>query len=256
MSMAPLIGISTSELRTPPHVEPLAESDPARRELALGLDYPRAVDAAGGIPVVVPPMAASDLDGLLDRLDGLLLSGGPDLHPSYYGAEPHDCLGPTEPPLDEFELNLLRAADERRLPILAICRGLQALNVCRGGTLYQHVPEDIGGAIQHRQSEPGRVATHPVRLEAVSRLAKALGEAQLDVNSFHHQAVHELGHGLRAVAWAPDGVIEGLEATDREFVLAVQWHAESLTARQDHRQLFERFVEAAGASAVAGRRAA
>ncbi len=254
--MAPLIGISTSELRTPPHVEPLAESDPARRELALGLDYPRAVDAAGGIPLVVPPMAANDIDGLVDRIDGLLLSGGPDLHPSLYGAQPHAALGPTEPPLDEFELALVRAADARGLPILAICRGLQALNVARGGTLWQHVPEDIGGDVRHRQAEPGRVATHPVRIEPVSRLAQALGETQLDVNSFHHQAVHDLGHRLRAVAWAPDGLTEGVEATDRPFVLAVQWHAESLTARADHRRLFARFVEAATAPVAARRSAA
>jgi putative glutamine amidotransferase len=253
---APLIGISTSELRTPPHVEPLAESDPARRELALGLDYPRAVDAAGGIPVVVPPMAASDLEGLLDRVDGLLLSGGPDLHPSYYGAEAHAFLGPTEPPLDQFELDLVRRADARGLPILAICRGLQALNVARGGTLYQHVPEDIGGELQHRQVEPGRVATHPVRIEPDSRLAAALGESEADVNSFHHQAAHTLGRDLRAVAWAPDGVIEAVEATDRPFVVAVQWHAESLTAREDHRRLFERFVQAAAAPAQARRQAA
>jgi putative glutamine amidotransferase len=128
--------------------------------------------------------------------------------------------------------------------------------VCRGGTLYQHVPEDIGGDIQHRQSEPGRVATHRVRIEPVSRLAKALGQSQMDVNSFHHQAVRDLGHRLRAVAWAPDGVIEGIEATDRDFVLAVQWHAESLTAREDHRQLFARFIEAAGTPAEARRTAA
>jgi putative glutamine amidotransferase len=253
---APLIGISTSELRTPPHVDPLAESDPVRRELALGLDYPRAVDAAGGIPVVVPPMAASDLDGLLTRVDGLLLSGGPDLHPSYYGAEPHAFLGPTEPPLDEFELDLVRRADERDLPILAICRGLQALNVSRGGTLWQHVPEDIGGELQHRQSEPGRVATHGVRIESDSRLAAALGASAIDVNSFHHQAARDLGRDLRPVAWAPDGVIEGLEATDREFVVAVQWHAESLTARDDHRRLFREFVEAAAAPATTRRQAA
>ncbi len=129
--------------------------------------------------------------------------------------------------------------------------------MCRGGTLYQHVPEDVGGDILHRQSEPGRVATHRVRIEPVSRLARALGGAsQMDVNSFHHQAVRDLGHRLRAVAWAPDGVIEGIEATDREFVLAVQWHAESLTARDDHRQLFQRFIEAAGEPAGARRAAA
>lgn len=254
--MAPLIGISTSELRTPPHVDPLAESDPARRELALGLDYPRAVDAAGAIPMVVPPMAASDLDGLLDRTDGLLLSGGPDLHPSYYDAEPHDCLGPTEPPLDAFELELLRRADARGMPILAICRGLQALNVSRGGTLFQHLPEDVGGAIQHRQKAPGRVATHHVRLEADSLVAEALGEPEAEVNSFHHQAIRGLGRDLRAVAWAPDGVIEAIEASDRPFTVGVQWHAESLVGREDHQRLFQRFVAAAHEWSLAGRAAA
>jgi putative glutamine amidotransferase len=243
--MPPLVGITTSELRTPPHVEPLAESDPVRRELALGLDYPRAVDAAGAIPLVVPPMAASDLDGLVARLDGLLLAGGPDLHPSLYGAEPHDCLGPTEPPLDEFELDLVRRADHAGLPLLAICRGTQALNVARGGTLLQHLPEDVGEEIRHRQRQPGRVATHAVRVEAGSAVAEALGATELDVNSFHHQAIRDLGEGLQAVATAPDGVIEAVEATDRPFVLGVQWHAESLTAREDHQRLFRSFVAAA-----------
>jgi putative glutamine amidotransferase len=254
--MPPLVGISTSELRTPPHVEPLAQSDPARRELALGLDYPKAIDQAGAIPVVIPPMAASDLDGLLGRLDGLLLSGGPDLHPSHYGAEPHPELGPTEAALDAFELELLRRADAAGLPVLAICRGLQALNVARGGTLLQHLPADVGGPIAHRQHQPGRIATHPVRLEPASRLAGALGETALDVNSFHHQAVGALGRGLRAVAWAPDGVIEGLEATDRPFVVAVQWHAETLTGRADHRGLFGAFVAAADQRRSAARAAA
>jgi putative glutamine amidotransferase len=248
--MVPLIGISTSELRTPPNAQPLAESDPARRELALGLDYPRAIDAAGAIPVVVPPMAASDLDGLLDRIDGLLLSGGPDLHPSYYGADPHAFLGPTEPPLDAFELELVRRADARQVPLLAICRGLQAVNVVRGGTLWQHLPEDVGGLIRHRQDEPGRVATHEVGLKADTLLAWALEEAAIDVNSFHHQAVRRLGGGLRATAWAPDGVIEGLEATDRPFLVGVQWHAESLTGRDDHRRLFRAFVVAAAQRAT------
>jgi putative glutamine amidotransferase len=243
--MPPLVGITTSELRTPPHVEPLSESDPVRRELALGLDYPRAVDAAGAIPLVVPPMAASDLDGLIARLDGLLLAGGPDLHPSLYGAEPHDCLGPTEPPLDEFELELVRRADRAGLPLLAICRGQQALNVARGGTLHQHLPEDVGDEIQHRQRQPGAIATHAVRVAPDSAVAEMLGATELDVNSFHHQAIRDLGDGLKVVARASDGVIEAVEATDRPFVLGVQWHAESLTAREDHQRLFRSFVEAA-----------
>jgi putative glutamine amidotransferase len=243
--MAPLIGISTSELRVPPHVEPVAQSDPARRELALGLDYPKAIDAAGAIPVVIPPMTTGDLDGLLERIDGLLLSGGPDLHPSHYGAKPDPELGPTDAALDAFELELLRRADAARIPVLAICRGLQALNVARDGTLHQHLPVDVGGPIHHRQHQPGVIATHSVRIEPGSRLATILGATAIDVNSFHHQAVRDLGRGLRAVAWAPDGVIEGIEATDRPFSVAVQWHAEGLGARVDQEALFGAFVEAA-----------
>ena len=243
--MIPLVGISTSELRIPPHVEPLRESDPMRRELALGLDYPHAMDAAGAVPVVIPPMAVGDLDELLDRLDGLLLPGGPDVHPSLYGAAPHPCLGPTERELDVFELELLRRADARDLPVLAICRGLQALNVVRGGTLVQHLPDAAGEKVHHRQTAPGRVATHPVRLDAGSRLADVLGVEAALVNSFHHQAIAELGQGLQAVAWSPDGVIEAVEATDRTFCLAVQWHAESLAGHGDHRRLFGAFADAA-----------
>jgi putative glutamine amidotransferase len=254
--MPPLVGISTSELRTPPHVEPLAQSDPARREMALGLDYPRAIDAAGAIGVVIPPLAAGDLDALLERLDGLLLSGGPDLHPSLYGAEPHARLGPTDATLDAFELELLRRADAAELPLLAICRGLQALNVARGGTLLQDLPDEVGGPVQHRQHQPGRIATHAVRLDPDSRLAGALGESALEVNSFHHQGVRELGRGLRAVAWAPDGVVEGIEAVDRPFAVAVQWHAETLAGRDDHRALFAAFVEAAASRRPAARVAA
>lgn len=252
----PLVGISTSELRIPPHVEPLAESDPARRELALGLDYPRAMDQAGAVPLVIPPMAVSDLEELLDHLDGLLLSGGPDLHPSFYDAVPHPCLGPTEPELDAFELELLRRADARGLPMLAICRGMQALNVARGGTLIQHLPDLAGGEVQHRQVAPGRVTTHGVRLETGSQLAGVLGGDEAHVNSFHHQAIEELGRELRPVAWAPDGVIEAVEAADRRFCVGVQWHAESLAGHDDHGRLFEAFVDAAARPAPADTAAA
>ncbi|HEY8583109.1 MAG TPA: gamma-glutamyl-gamma-aminobutyrate hydrolase family protein [Capillimicrobium sp.] len=243
--MQPLVGISTSELRTPPHVDPKPEADPIRRELALGLGYPKAIDAAGAVPLVIPPMAVGDLDTLLDRIDGLLLSGGPDLHPSFYGAEPDPQLGPTERELDAFELELVRRADARGKPILAICRGLQVLNVARGGTLVQHLPDVVGEAIDHRQTDPGDEPTHSVRVAPSSQLAHLLGARDTEVNSFHHQAVQQLGRGLRAVAWSPDGVIEGVEATDRPFAVAVQWHGESLQDRDDHRRLFRAFVAAA-----------
>jgi putative glutamine amidotransferase len=210
--------------------------------MALGMTYLRAIEAAGGMPVVLPPLG--DAEELLDRLDGVCLSGGPDLDPDAYGAvERHVELGPTEPSLDAFELALARAADARGIPVLGICRGAQALNVARGGTLHQHVPA-------HRQTEPATATTHSVVVEAGSRLAQLLGTRPLRVNSFHHQAVDALGHGLRAVAHAADGTIEAIEAPGARFLLGVQWHAEGLVAAPRHRVLFEALVVAAGAPAA------
>src|SRR5439155_5352362 len=139
----PLIGVSTSEMRIPARTRSLAESEPPMRELALGLAYPRSVERAGALPVVLPPMDLDDIEKLLDRLDGVMISGGPDLHPSAYGEEEHPALGPTERDLDAFELTLVRAADARGMPILGICRGEQVLNVARGGTLFQDLPSAV-----------------------------------------------------------------------------------------------------------------
>jgi putative glutamine amidotransferase len=254
LARPPLIGVSTSEMRIPERTRSLAESEPPMRELALGMSYPRSVERAGALPVVLPPVDVAHVDSLLERLDGLMLSGGPDIHPSAYGAEGHPALGPTERDLDAFELALVRAADARGMPILGVCRGLQMLNVARGGTLVQDIPDQVGEQIDHRQDEPGRVPTHAIRLEADSRLEGVMGRADHEVNSFHHQAVERLGRHLHAVAWAPDGVIEGIEAPDRDFVVAVQWHAESLAEREDQAGLFAAFVAAAARYAEAGRR--
>ena len=207
--------------------------------MALGLKYLQAVEAAGGIPVVIPPLAAPAVEPLLDRCSALLLSGGPDLHPDAYGQKPHEQLGPNWPLLDDFELALARAADARGMPILAVCRGLQLLNVARGGTLHQHI-------VGHRQSQPGTETTHWVSIAAGSRLAATLGRRRTKVNSFHHQAVDEVGPGLEVTARAPDGTVEGLEAIDRDFVVAVQWHAECLVARPPQAALFSSLVAAAG----------
>ena len=246
MGARPLIGVSTSEVRTADHVHPAPQSEPMRRELALGLAYLEAVDRAGGLPVILSPL--DDVDGLLDRLDGLCLSGGPDLHPQAYGAEPHPRLGPTEPRLDLFELTLARHAQMRRMPLLAICRGQQVLNVARGGTLHQHLPDVVGHDVEHRQHEHARHATHPVRVEPNSRLGRLLGGDHVKVNSFHHQAIDRLGTGLRPVAWSSDGVIEGVEARGSGFTVGVQWHAECLA---DHDPLFRGLVRAAGRRAAA-----
>ena len=244
--MRPLIGVTTSEVRLAEQVEQTPEGDPPRREMALGLTYMKAVEAAGGLPVVIPPLELEAVEPLLDRLSGICLSGGPDLDPEAYQERRHPRLGPVEPELDRFELALARAADVRGLPILAVCRGAQALNVARGGSLHQHLPDRPGTTIAHRQTQSGERTTHSVEIAPGSLLARVMRRTRARVNSFHHQGVRRLGAGLRATAWAPDGVIEGIEAPARPFVLGVQWHAETLTARREHAALFEALVAAAG----------
>lgn len=252
----PLIGVTTSEVRSADHIEQTPRSDPPRREMALGLTYLRAIEAAGGLPVVMPPLEMEAIEPLLDRLSGVCLSGGPDLDPETYEERPHPELGPTEPDLDRFELELARRADDRGLPILAICRGMQALNVARGGSLHQHLPDRPGVTLEHRQRMAGDWIAHPVTISAGSRLERLIGGREAPVNSFHHQAVHRLGQGLRAVAWSPDGVIEGVEAPARDFVVGVQWHAESLVGRREHAALFRGLVDASTRFEALGRRAA
>ncbi len=246
--MKPLIGVTTSELRSSGAGTLRRHGEPPHAEMALGMTYLRAIDGAGGIPVVLPPLG--DAVAFLDRLDGICLSGGPDLDPDAYGAvERHAELGPTEPGLDAFELALARAADKRGLPILGVCRGAQALNVSRGGTLHQHIPG-------HRQTEPATATTHTVHVEPGTALAELIGTDILRVNSFHHQAVERLGRGLRAVASAADGTVEAIEAAGPRFLVGVQWHAEGLIAHSRHMALFEALVAAAAAPAQALPRAA
>jgi putative glutamine amidotransferase len=243
----PLIGVTTSEVRRAETITQTAEGDPPRHEMALGLTYLRAIERAGGIPVVMPPLHSEAVEPLLDRISGICLSGGPDLDPGYYGGASHPNLGPTEPDLDRFELEVAQAADRRGKPILAICRGAQAINVARGGSLVQHLPElqPDGTSIAHRQKEPGEVVTHGVEIEGTSRLSEIIGARETPVNSFHHQAAKQLGEGLVPVAWARDGVVEGLEDPERPFLVGVQWHAECLIDRSEQVALFRAFVEAA-----------
>jgi putative glutamine amidotransferase len=243
--MRPLIGVTTSEVRAAERVSQTPQGEPPRREMALGLTYLKAIEAAGGLPVVIPPLALDAVDPLLDRVSGVCLSGGPDLDPAAYHERRSPHLGPVEPELDLFELELARRADARGLPLLAICRGLQALNVARGGTLHQHLPDRPGTTVEHRQREPGDRVTHAVDIAEGSHLSRLMHKRHAKVNSFHHQAVNRLGRGLRAVAWAPDGVVEGVEAPSREFLVGVQWHAETLTDRPEEARLFEGLVTAA-----------
>jgi putative glutamine amidotransferase len=232
--MRPLIGVTSSELRPSTLSTARRHGEPPLPEMALGMSYVRTLDAAGAMPVVLPPVGAERVAELVARLDGVVLSGGPDLDPALYGAtERHAELGSTEPSLDYFELELLRAAMAAELPILAICRGAQALNVACGGTLYQHVPE-------HRQDKAASLTSHAVTLEERSRLATVLGAGEQHVNSFHHQVIDRVGDGLNVVARADDGAIEAVEGPG--FTIGVQWHAETLTQQLP---LFQALVAAA-----------
>jgi putative glutamine amidotransferase len=251
-----LIGVTTSEVRRSETVRQTPQSDPPQHEMALGLKYLRAIELAGGLPVVLPPLAGDALEPLLEHLTGICLSGGPDLGPESYGQERHPELGPTEDDVDRFELAIARLAWRRGLPLLAICRGAQALNVVRGGTLVQHLPDLEDQSIQHRQEQPGDELTHPIEIDGGSLLAGVMGTRSARVNSFHHQAVRRLGRGLRVVARAPDGVAEGIEAPGRGYVLGVQWHAECLAELPEQAALFEGLVEAAGMYARSSQAAA
>jgi putative glutamine amidotransferase len=235
--MRPLIGVTTAELR-PGELATLQRADlPPHPEMALGTTYLRAIEAAGGIPVILAPTQLEAVPALVERLDGICLAGGPDIDPFVYGAgERHPQLGATHPLVDTFELTVARVADAAGLPLLGICRGAQALNVARGGTLHQHVDG-------HRQAELATVATQPIDVDPTSRLAAIAGTG-LAVNSFHHQAVDAVGAGLRVVARANDGIVEAIEDRTRSLVLGVQWHAETLIARAEHAAVFEALVEA------------
>jgi putative glutamine amidotransferase len=241
----PMIGVTVSEIRAKEDAQRVRHGEPTQTEMTLGLSYMRAIERAGGLPVALPPLAGENVESLLDHLSGLLLTGGPDLDPACYGAEPHAELGPVDREVDIFEIELCRQADLRGMPILGICRGAQVLNVSRQGSLIQHLPDFISGAIEHRQTEPGDRTTHEVRVSPDSGLAQTTGGGPVQVNSFHHQAIDRLGHGLRPVAWTQDGVIEAVEGQDGQFVLGVQWHAETLVEEAEQLALFERLVEAA-----------
>ncbi len=210
--------------------------------------YLGAIQQAGGVPVILPPqLSSASLARLLRGLDGLLLTGGGDIDPALFGEAPHATLSEVAPVRDTLESSAVQVALERRLPILAICRGIQLLNVALGGTLFQDVGTDPGTQLVHSQREPRDQPTHKVRLQAGSRLAETLGTDELEVNSMHHQAVKTLGAGLSAVAWAPDQIIEGVEVTDSSrFVLGVQWHPEELCGDSEPaRRLFAALVRSA-----------
>lgn len=217
--------------------------------------YVRALLRAGGVPLVLPALLGGrHHPEILEALDGLILSGGEDVDPAHFGHPRHPRLGDVDPLRDALELGLFRLAGERRLPVLAICRGIQLVNVALGGTLWQDLPSEVPGILEHRAATERDIRSHPVDITPGSRLAEALEATRCEVNSFHHQAIRDLAPGLIATAWAPDGQIEGVESGLGEpWLLAVQWHPEEFhhhDAAPDH-GLFHAFVAECRRAAVA-----
>jgi putative glutamine amidotransferase len=211
-------------------------------------DYEESVRRAGGDARVVVCDRESPME-VVANSDGILLAGGGDVLPSIYGDVAHATFDAAEAGRDGYELELVRLAGEADLPLFAICRGIQVLNVGRGGTLVQHIPEDVSGAVDHNLREPRAAIAHEVWVTAGSLLDRLMRETEEDggfpVNSRHHQSVKALGTGLITTATAPDGVIEAIEDPSKRFCLGVQWHPENFYRTGEFRALFEGFIEAA-----------
>ena len=209
--------------------------------------YTDALVAAGLIPLIVPPVPPALAGEILDVVGGLLLTGGEDIDPAYFGAARHPATGDANDDRDRCEFALAKEAARRRLPTLAICRGVQVLNVALGGTLIQDLPSERGGPVDHDAETSRNTRVHPVAVSSGSRLGGIVDAKSIATNSFHHQAVDRLGTGLCTVATSPDGVVEAVECTDRAWwMVGVQWHPEELTgtAEEWDRRLFKAFADA------------
>jgi putative glutamine amidotransferase len=245
MPRRPVIGIATQTL---PAV-------PGERQACwlMGHSYVEELRKVGGVPWLIPlvPHDPDTLAAIFDRLDGVFVTGGVDVDPSRYGETKSPLCGTTDADRDAVEIALLKHALDRGLPVLAVCRGLQILNVACGGTLYQDVAAQVPAALKHdyfpTPAQPSRkYLAHDVAVKPGSRLGRILGEAVVPVNSMHHQAVKDLAPSLAATAHAPDGIVEALEGTGDQFLVAVQWHPEELTdTSPGMARLFTEFAAAA-----------
>ena len=243
--MRPLIATTTTsyeggEYRTP--------------QIMLGSPYLTAIEGLQATPLLITP--AHDVESIaqiLDLADGLMLTGGEDVDPTVYGQEPHGKLSTINRSRDRMELAALQGALDRQMPVLAICRGIQLLNVAFGGTLFQDLPSQRAEGIIHEQDAPVTERWHAARVAESSRLAEVFGTTDLFINSFHHQGIDHLGPGLQPVVWAEDGLIEGVEAREYPWVVGVQWHPERGEAespsdrRSPDRRLFWAFLDASRA---------
>ncbi len=230
----PLIGLTTTQI--PRRLDPTIAG--------TNRPYVDAVTAAGGIPVLIPnALSEADLDLLLTRLDGVLFTGGYDVDPARYGHPSHPAVEGVDADRDRVEIHLVKALAHAGRPFFGICRGIQVINVALGGSLYEHLPEQLRGNLHaENHARPRDFLAHSVGVEAGSRLAAILDCSSTEVNSLHHQGVHRLAEGLHASAIAPDGLVEAFELPGHPFGLAVQWHPEELQAYAAMRNLFEAFI--------------
>jgi putative glutamine amidotransferase len=206
--------------------------------------YLDALRAAGGVPLLLPP-GETAISAILEILDGLVLSGGGDIEPAVYAGDPHHTVYAVDPERDDFELVLARQSLDLEIPILGICRGMQILNVASGGNLVTHVPDIYGCDILHRTESPRQPVEHGVTICSNSRLGKILCHTEVDVVSWHHQAICTLATNWQGVAHAPDGVLEAMEHSSHPWAIALQWHPELSATTPWHQKLFQAFVEAA-----------
>jgi putative glutamine amidotransferase len=225
--MRPIIGITSRQ--------PFIETSGGRlRANVVNQAYTAAVIRSGGTPILLPPVDPDEAPRLLDRLDGLVLSGGGDIDPRLYQGKYHDDMYMIDDSRDLFEFALVGEAQSRKMPILAICRGLQVVNVALGGSLIEDIPSEVGST-DHAVRGPGVVECHQtVTIAAGTLVAEAIGSTEVCVNSIHHQAVRQVAPGLRAAGTTPDGIVEVLDPLDHSWpLLAVQWHPEYLAEKDD-----------------------
>jgi len=221
--------------------------DDDSRRVRLAASYVEALENAGLVPLIVPPLSDTHAAAaILDAVDGLLLTGGEDVNPALFGEEPHPRLKTVNDQRDVTEIALILEAQRRKTPTLGICRGIQVINVALGGSLIQDIPAQSPAARDHDDGSGRQTRTHEITLDPASRMAAAIGATKCKVNSLHHQSVKEVAPGLHVTARSPDGIVEGVEADDRDWwALGVQWHPEEMTDSPEawDRGLFRAFAD-------------